>query len=188
MGRLDLLHVPSVVKGIPDLLLGDTPRPLGSRLLIGEAEEIQQPASTEDFRKAPNKDRSFFIAEGMEQAAVDHRVELSAELTKLQGVGDDEMGVDFSVGSFGLRSLDDNRHEIDAPALMASACKVQDILAGAASYVEDAAMNEPRLGQFDDIRLRSSGIPRCLALVHLLEMLVFHDLQLSSAGNGSSLM
>jgi hypothetical protein len=60
----------------------------------------------------------------MVHSFVRHRVELPAKLAKLQGVADDKITVDSSLSGFGLRSLDDERHEVDAPAFMASGCEV----------------------------------------------------------------
>ena len=71
MRRLDLLHFPSIVKCIPNLLLGNSPRPLGPWLLVGETKEVQRSANLKDFRKTPHERQPFFVAERVEQAAVD---------------------------------------------------------------------------------------------------------------------
>ena len=78
--RFDLLHVPSLVEGVPDLLLGNPPRSFGAWLLVGKAEDVQQSTRPKEFCKAPHEYRSFLIGKGVEQPAVDHGVELPAEL------------------------------------------------------------------------------------------------------------
>ena len=42
--------------------------------------------------KPLDENRAFLVSEGVEQPAVDHRVELPPELLQFQGVPDDEMG------------------------------------------------------------------------------------------------
>jgi hypothetical protein len=105
----------------------------------------------------------------MEQTAVDHGVELPSEPAQLQGVADQELRIDPTLGGFGLCPLNGTRHEIESSTLMASGRQVKNVFAGAASHVENAASNPARLGQLDDRRLRPFGVPRRLALVHLLE-------------------
>ena len=58
--------------------------------------------------------RAFVVSEGVEQPAVDHRVELAARVSAIPGVADDEMGVNASLGSFGLGLLDSDRYEVES--------------------------------------------------------------------------
>ena len=102
VGRLDLPHVPALAESIPDLLLGNASGAFGSRLLVGEAEEIERSARPKDFFKAPHEYRPLLIRKRVEQPTVDHGVELPAELAKFQCVPNDEMGVDSRSAAFAV--------------------------------------------------------------------------------------
>ena len=94
-GWLDLLDFPSIVERIPDLLLSNSPRPVGSRLLVRKAEDVQQSAWPKNFGKPLDEDWAILVGKGVEQAAVDHRVELPAKLVQLQGIPNEKMGCRF---------------------------------------------------------------------------------------------
>ena len=64
------------MEGIPDFLLADSPWPLGSRFLVRKAEDIQQSSRPKHFGKTTDEHRAFFVGKGVEQPAIDHRVEL----------------------------------------------------------------------------------------------------------------
>jgi hypothetical protein len=84
------------------------------------------------------------------------------------------MGVDSPLSRFGLGPLDGERHEVDAPGFVAFSCQIQQVFTGAAAHVQNAATNLACFGQFDNVGLGPTGIPRGLALVHLLEIVAFH--------------
>ncbi len=157
------------MEGILDFLLADPPRPLVSRLLIGKAEDVQQSSMLKHVAKPLDESRAFLVSEGVEQTAVDHRVELPPEFLQFESVPDDESGFNTSLSSFRLGPFDSNRHEVETPRFVAAGRQIQEIFAGAATYVENTATNPASFSQFDDGRLRSSRVPRSLTLIHLLE-------------------
>jgi hypothetical protein len=89
-GRLDGLDDPALGEGVVKLLLRHPPRPLRARLLVAEAEQEQPSARLQDGRQPLNVGPAVFVAEDMEQAAVDHVVEPLRPVLEGQGVHDQE--------------------------------------------------------------------------------------------------
>ena len=92
-GRPDLLDVPAVGERFPDLPLGDPPRPLRAGLLVAEAEQEEPPARLGHMGQPGDVAGPILVVEDVEQAAVDHAVELAVEVRQRQGVHQEELGV-----------------------------------------------------------------------------------------------
>src|SRR5262249_51829231 len=89
-GRLDGLDAPALGEGVVKLLLRHPPRPLRAWLLVAEAHQEQLPARLQDRGQALDVGPAVFVAEDVEQAAVDPVVEPLRPVLERQGVQDQE--------------------------------------------------------------------------------------------------
>ena len=103
----------------------------------------------------------------MEQAAVDHAVELPVERRQRQGVHLEELGVQATLLGLPPGLLDGAFEEVDAQDGVAPLGEEQGVLAGAAARIEDRARHP--VGDLDERLLRPADVPGGLAGVHRLE-------------------
>ena len=71
----DLGYLPAVTECVTDLLLADPPRTGPGRFVIAKAEDVDRTSGTDNRRQPRDIEWSFLVGEGVEQPAVDYRVE-----------------------------------------------------------------------------------------------------------------
>jgi hypothetical protein len=109
--------------------------------------------------------RDDLVAEDVEQAAVDHVVELLCPALQRQGVHDQEAGRQTSLACLAPRPVDRLFEEVDARDLAAPAGEEQGVLTRAVAGVEDGAgdlVGLPELREICDKSLAFRGQRRIL--------------------------
>jgi hypothetical protein len=93
------------------------------------------------------------------------------ELGQPQGIPHQETRGQASFGHLALRRRDCPGCGVDTGRVQAAFGRHEDVFAGAASGVEDSALDVARLGEPKEDRLRTSDVPRRSAGVDLVELL-----------------
>jgi hypothetical protein len=98
-----------------------------------------------------------FVAEYVEQPAVDHAVEPPVEVGQGQGVHRDELGVQATLLRLPAGLLDGGFEEVDAQDVMAPPGEEQGVLARAAARIQDVARHP--IGGLDEHPLWPADVP-----------------------------
>src|SRR5207249_1673983 len=91
-GRRDGAHLPAGGEGGAKLGLRDPAGTAVARLVFAEAHQQAPPAGYDDALEARYVGRPVLVVENVEEAAIDHRVELPVQLLQAQRIGDREPG------------------------------------------------------------------------------------------------
>src|ERR1039457_2936146 len=111
------------------------------------------------------------VVEDVEQAAIQHSVELLVERSQLQGIMDQEAHGQAAVAGLGFGKSDCGRSRIDASRLQSHAGGHESVLAGPATHVQDPASNGARFHQRQKGRLRPPDVPRGRASIEGVKIL-----------------
>jgi hypothetical protein len=168
-GGNDLLHVPAFSERIAKLLLRHAARAHVPRLAIAEAEQVQHAAGLQHGGQAGDVHRPLAIFEDVEHAAIERRVEPPAERTEREDVGNEELDWQFALDGLGPCLLDRSRRCVDADDRRSAGGQFERVLSGAATEVDDGALEPAGFGDLDDFGLRPPDVPRRDADVHLVE-------------------
>src|SRR5271157_4302824 len=138
---LDRLHLPSGSEGIPDLLLGNPPRPAPVRLFVAEGEHEVPPSLLHDRAQVPLEDQPAFIGQSVKEAAVDGRVEPPPQFAEPERVPELEICAYPPRLCLLLRLLYRQLGRVDPQDPVALCCHEQNVLSCPAPDVQYVPQN-----------------------------------------------
>jgi hypothetical protein len=170
-GGLDRVYLPSLVEAGPDFVPVYPARAERPQLTVAKTQH--EVATTELDHRAEILDErtAVVVVEDVEQAAIQHSVELLVERSQLQGVMDQEVRGQAAVAGFGFCKSDCGRSRIDASRLQSHAGGHESMLAGPATHVQNPASNGARFRQRQKGRLRPPDIPSRHAAIEGVKIL-----------------
>ena len=142
-GRDDLQHVPAFCERITKLLLRNAAGAHVPRLAIAEAEQVEHASGLQHRGQTGDVRRPLTILEDVEHAAIERRLEPSAELIEREGVRDEELGRRASLEALGPGLLDRPRRGVDADHEQPTGRQFERVLSGAAMHSITAPLNPP---------------------------------------------
>ena len=98
----DRVYLPSLVEAGPDFVLGDPAEAESPGLTVAEAQHEVAAAWLDHCTEALDEQTAVVVFKDVEQAAIEHSVELLVERSQLKGVMDQEVRGQAAVASFGV--------------------------------------------------------------------------------------
>src|SRR5271157_4125037 len=159
-GGLDRIYLPSLVEAGPDFGPGYPARSESPRLTVTEAQHEVAAAWRDHRAEVLDEGTAVVVVEDVEQAAIQHSVELLIERSQLKGVMEQEVRGRAAVAGFGFSKSNCGRSRIDASGLQSHAGGHERVLACPATHVQDPASNSACFRQRQKGGLRPPDIPR----------------------------
>ena len=134
------------------------------RFGVAETEHVQVPATTCHGRQTRHVVSPLIAVERVEQAAVEHRLERSAETVQVQGIGHDELSADPATRGLLPRDRQCGLCHVNSQDVQPQRGNVKGVLACPASCIEHRAGECALARQTHDRGLRFSNVPRRRAI------------------------
>ena len=155
-----------LLEGFPDLLLGHPPRPKRAGDVLAEAEHQVATAGAEHRVQAFDKGDPVDVRQNMEQAGVEDDVEPFAQRCEIANVMHEEADAQVPLAGLVLCDGDGRPRRIDTGGIQPESCRHEGEFSGAATDVEDATVDRPRVGGHDEGLLWTAYVPRwCTGIV-----------------------
>jgi hypothetical protein len=154
----------AAVERCSQILLTDRMRATGLWSDVTETEHVQLPTSTRHGRQARHVVVSLIAVEGVEQPAVEHRLEHSAQTVQVQGIANHEVSMDPATRGAFPRDRHCGLSHIDSQNVQPQRCDVKRVLACPAACVENRAGECAFARQTHYRRLWPSNVPGRRAL------------------------
>jgi hypothetical protein len=151
---------PAVGECGAQLVLANAARAEVAGLPVAEAHEVNAAAGPEHRGQARHVTWPVFVAEHVEDAAIDERVKGCAEPAEVQRVADVEFGAGLALGRLRPGPLDRGSGNVDPGRVSAPARGQQRLLTSAAADVEYAAGQFAPVSKPDERGLRAAYVPR----------------------------
>jgi len=164
--RLDGGDIPSTagVERGPQLLLGDGVRP-GVGTFVAEAQHVQRSIRRGDRREARHVRRSLVVVQGVEQAAVQHRLEPAPQPVEVKRVRRDELHLELALVGRLPGDGECRLRDVDTENRQPQRSDVKRVLPGSAAGIEHRSGESALSRQADDCRLGTANIPGCGTVV-----------------------
>jgi hypothetical protein len=138
---------PAILEGRSNLFLPDPTRSPIAWLTIAEAQHEVAAAGDKRGVQAVRERAAFIVVEYVEQATVQHGVELLPELGEFQRIPDQKSGRQATVASLLLGSGDGAGRDVDPGRWQTDCGGHEYVFASAAADIEDPAAYRAGLGQ-----------------------------------------